>query len=638
MGKTPEQLYEMTLSGLNLIKQAISIHDQDLKLVVANRRFQKMFNLPDQLMMPGSTFREILNYVSQQGEYGPLDDIESFVDEKVELARTFEPHYFERTRSNGTSISVEGNPMSDGGWISVYTDITEAKRQEEFFRTNAESLSDELLQRSEDLAHTNREMEATVTALEAAKQKLTDSREQLNLINAMTPAHIAHVTDNGIYTHSNGKLNSILPQTQKDIVGHKFQDVLGPTIWEHVGPRFKTVLQGNPSTSEFYDATSGRFVRLVMTPDIDQGQVKGCYLLSMDVTDEVSARTALTHARRRALATQLTSGMAHDFSNLLTIIMGQQARLEELESTDPRIARVSGTIKSAARRGGELIESLSRIESPRQFEPVAVAMTKFLDNVERLARAAIGKEVNLNFISNIADTRLALDPGFAQDAILNLVLNASEAQNGKGEITVKFSRITDHLLEILVLDRGPGFSRDALANALTPFYSTKVGKVGSGIGLSAAFDFAKICGGTIRLDNRDHGGASVSLRIPYEAIKAKTSGFILLLDDDDDVRETVRIYLQRAGHAVIEAVSVDEAANLVGIEGLTHVVSDLSVGPRQTGLDLSSLVPDHIPVIIITGLPRSDSLRQRAEEKHLVLSKPLTFETLEDAILKVDLK
>ncbi len=635
MKASSDQLYDMTVSGLNLITQAISIHDKDLKLIVANRRFQKMFNLPDHLVRSGAEFSDILFYLSQKGDYGPIDDVDAFVIEKVELARAFEPHYFERTRANGTSISVEGNPLAQGGWISVYTDITEAKRQEDFFRSHAASLSDELVQRSEALAQTNRRLAATVTALEAAKEELTDSREHLSLINQMTPAHIAHVNADGVYTHSNGKLPTVLSREDSQIVGQRFETVLGPDIWAHVAPRFDNVLRGNPSVSEFYDEASDRHIRLAMTPDHDEDDVRGAYILSMDVTDEVSARSALTHARRRELASQLTSGMAHDFANLLTIIMGQQAQLENLTNNNPAIAHVSATIKSAAKRGGELIESLSRIESPRRLDPVSVDLALFLETVSQLAHAAVPPTTKLEIASDVPDNRLIFDPGFAQDAILNLVLNASEAMNGAGRVQVLLSRHQDHMLQIFVLDDGPGFTQDGLANALAPFHSTKGGKVGRGLGLSAAFDFAKSCGGTLRLRNRTDGGASVSLRIPYSRMKAQSTGLVLLVDDDDDVRLTVRTYLRRAGHAVIEAASVTEAAQLVGIDGLTHVVTDLDIGDHASGLDVAALVPSDIPVLVITGLPKSDILRQAAETQHTVLSKPFDFETFENALMMI---
>ncbi|MDO6731820.1 PAS-domain containing protein [Marinovum sp. 2_MG-2023] len=635
MDYAQKNLLEMTLSGLNLIKQAISIYDADLKLRVANHRFQKMFNLPDETVVPGADFEATLYYLAEKGEYGEIDDIDAFVAEKVELARGFQPHYFERTRANGTLISVEGNPLSKGGWISVYTDITDVKREEQFIRSHAENLSEQLVRRSETLAETNRELQATVTALEAAKAELTASREQITLINEMMPAHIAHVDARGIYTHSNGKLHTILPHVGTQITGQTFNETLGPDFWAKVEPLFKNVLNGRSSVSELHDEASGRYIRLAMTPDMDGDNVIGCYMLSMDVTEEALARTALAHARRRELASQLTSGMTHDFSNLLTIIMGQQAKLDAFGAQNPDIRQISETINSAAKRGAELIESLSLIESPRTLNPVVVQVNDFIVNFERLAQAAVPEGIDFSLTSHLADDRLIFDPGFAQDAMLNLVLNASEAMDGSGAVRVTLTRAQDQSLEISVVDEGPGFSADALKNALAPFYTTKKNKLGCGLGLSASFDFAKSCGGKLRIGNQPGGGAFVVLKIPYLPAKSKEPGLVLLVDDDDEVRATVRTYLRQTGHTVVEAVSVQEASFLMNIEGLTQIVTDLDLGRSETGLDVVDIAPPDIPVLIITGLPKSDPLRQKAEQTQTVLSKPFQLAALENALCQV---
>ncbi len=637
MDYAQKKLFDMTLSGLNLIQQAISIYDADFKLRVANRRFQKMFNLPDELVQAGADFEATLTYLAEHGEYGDIEDTAAFVAEKVELARGFKPHYVERTRANGSLISIEGNPLDQGGWISVYTDITDVKREQKFIRSHAESLSEELIKRSETLAQTNRELQATVTALEAAKAELTASREEIQLLNEMMPAHIAHVDASGFYTHSNGKLHTILPRAGAQITGRAFNETLGPDIWAQVEPRFKSVMAGSSSTSELYDETSGRHIRLAMTPDTVKGQVEGCYILSMDITEEVSARTALAHARRRQLASQLTSGMAHDFSNLLTIIMGQQAKLDAFASQNPDLIEISQTIKSAAKRGADLVDSLSQVESPRTLDPIVVNVSEFLANFERLAQAAVPEGIDLSIVSHLVDERLVFDPGFAQDAMLNLVLNASEAMQGSGAVTITLTCQHGQVLDISVVDQGPGFSPDALKNALAPFYTTKKNKIGCGLGLSAAFDFAKSCGGTLRIGNHAGCGAFVDLKIPYQPAKTKQPGLVLLVDDDDDVRATVRSYLRQVGHAVIEAVSVAEAATLMDIKGLTHIVSDLDLGQSQTGLDVVNIAPDDIPILIITGLPKSAPLRQNAEASHHVLSKPFLLEDLEDSLSKVEM-
>ena len=140
----------MTRSCLNLIKQAISIYDQDLVLTVANRRFKTMFSLPDHLTEVGASFAETIAYLAEKGEYGPIEDLEEFVTERVQQAKAFMPHYIERRRANGTTVAVEGRPLRQGGWVTVYTDITDIRKQEELLRDSSKDLSAQLLQRSEE--------------------------------------------------------------------------------------------------------------------------------------------------------------------------------------------------------------------------------------------------------------------------------------------------------------------------------------------------------------------------------------------------------------------------------------------------------------------------------------------------------
>lgn len=111
---TDDQTKAMTTAGLNLIAQALTIYDSNLRLAVCNAPFQQMFDLPDRLVTPGATFRETIHHLATKGEYGEVADIETFVQERVEQARAFEPHYMERTRANGRTISVEGSPLPQG--------------------------------------------------------------------------------------------------------------------------------------------------------------------------------------------------------------------------------------------------------------------------------------------------------------------------------------------------------------------------------------------------------------------------------------------------------------------------------------------------------------------------------------------
>jgi PAS domain-containing protein len=144
------------------------------------------------------------------------------------------------------------------------------------------------------------------------------------LTTEMTPAHIAHVDRDGAYTFTNRRLATLLPDRDSAIVGLSFEDALGP-VASACARRSTARSQGEASVLEFTEPTSGRRIRTAFTPDQIEGEpINGVYLLSTDVTEEAQARAALAQTHKRELAAQLTSGLAHDFANLLTIILGLQ--------------------------------------------------------------------------------------------------------------------------------------------------------------------------------------------------------------------------------------------------------------------------------------------------------------------------
>lgn len=622
----------LTRAGLNLIQQGLSIFDRELRLAVCNQRFQSMFDFPDALVTPGAAFEDVIRFQVLRGEYGPVEDAEEAVRVRVEAARAFVPHYMERQRANGRWISVEGSPLPQGGWVTVYTDITEVKLQEGLLRGRSEELSGEVLAHAERLAQANRKLAATNAALEEAKRELTEMEARTRLTTEMMPAHIAHVGRDLRYTYSNRRLNSVLPGRPSDILGLTGREALGPETFARIEPALRGALGGEASVVEFSDDDSGRRIRAAFTPDqIGDGPINGVYILSMDVTEEAQARAALTQTRKRELAAQLTSGLAHDFANLLTIIMGLQARLER-QGLPPEAADLVAATLGAARRGGVLLDRIASISGRRDLRPVAVDLTAFGAELRTLARAAVPDHVLLDIrIEGFAGPVL-LDPGALQDALVNLILNARDAMGAKGgRITVTARPLRDTWAEFAVADQGPGFSPEALERGLDPFFTTKGGE-GSGLGLAMVYDQVKLAGGSVRLANPPGGGALVTLRLPLRPVMAPVApGLVLLVEDSDTIRESVREMLRGMGHAVIEATSAEEAEGLAGLPGLVLVLSDINLKGPTSGVALAERLAAAdcaVPLALMTSLPVSDPRRARAEARFPVLSKPFDAPTL----------
>jgi len=633
MARKPADISDNLMhAGLNLIQQGLSIYGSDLRLAVCNSRFREMFGLPDRLTTPGASFSATLRFLAENGEYGPIEDIDRFVHERAEQARAFQPHYMERQRANGRMISVEGHPLGQGGWVTVYTDITAIKRQEELLRSHSAQLSDQLLSHAEHLATTNRELEATVLALEETKRQLTNSELLARMTTEMMPAHIAHLDMQECYTYSNRRLSDVVPGRPMEIEALSARDALGKEAYRAIRPYLNKAYRGQANVFEFTHSTGARRIRVAFTPDFDDdGQVAGVYVLSMDVTEEAQARAALMQSHKRALAAQLTSGLAHDFANLLTIILGLQGRLEKLPDLPTTARDMIKTTQAAARRGGVLLDRLSGISGRRDIQPAPVELDRLLRDIKALATPSLPDTLTLDCDIATIDRPVILDAGFLQDSLLNLVLNARNALGDTpGAIRISVHPVDQRWLEFIVTDTGPGFSPEALSHALDPFFTTKRNDEGSGLGLSMVYDFAQASGGHVKIANRADRGASVTLRLPLKYGRkspdtATAPRLVLLVEDTPEIRTSVREMLRDLGHAVLEASSADEAQTLARIPGIDAVLSDITLDGNRTGLDLArALAQEKNPasIYMMTSLPPANPLRTSASAEFPLIGKP----------------
>ena len=623
-----DTIHRLTQGGLNLIQAALTIFDDDLRLVLANTRFAQMFDLPPALAAEGSRFEDIIRFLVERGEYGAQDDLDEAVRQRVDTARAFQPHYMERERANGRWISVEGAPLPEGGWITVYTDITEIKIQERLLRARSVELSDQLLTNAERLSAANRELAATNAALAEAQRELTAIAARTRLVMETTPAHIAHVDAALVYTYSNRRMSQLMPGTPQNVVGLHASVALGAATFGQIRPHMERALAGDPAICEITHEESGRRIRVALTPDTVTG---GAFILSTDITEETQARAALMQTRKRALAAQLTSGVAHDFSNLLTVIMGLQSRITQDPHMPERAIEAARATLAAARRGGDLLRRIGDIAGDRQIRPMPTDPSELVETFRALASPLLGPDLTLTTRVEPGLAPVLLDPGMIQDCLLNLLLNARDAIGARpGTIEIDFARVRDTWLQITVRDTGPGFSAQALGHAFDPFFTTKGGE-GSGLGLAMVFDQVSICGGSVRLANLPGQGARVTLRLPLRwAATALTEDdgaqLILLVEDNPEIRAHVREMLCTAGHQVVEAENAQDAQVLARMPEVSMILSDVQLPGGMDGPALLDWATGATPIRrlgLMTALPPADARHQAARARYPLLPKPV---------------
>ena len=328
----------------------------------------------------------------------------------------------------------------------------------------------------------------------------------------MMPAHIAHVDSAGCYTYSNRRLNAVIPGRPSHILGMHIREALGPSAHDRIAPHLAKAYAGRPSVFEFTDDDSARRIRAAFTPD----QRGGAYILSMDVTEETQARVALQQTRKRELAAQMTSGLAHDFSNLLTIILGLQSKLARVPQIPPEATTLIDGTLAAARRGGTLLSSIASMTGKRSLRPRATDLPQLLRDLATLAAPTLPSGVTLEIINAAPDAPILLDTGMVQDSLLNLILNARDACGAQGQITLTVHVLHDIWIAFDVSDTGPGFSPSALDQAFDPFFTTKdVGK-GSGLGLSVSHGIINQHGGRIEVKSEVGRGTTFRVFLPSQ--------------------------------------------------------------------------------------------------------------------------
>lgn len=652
-------------SGLNLIQQGLTIFNAEMELVLWNRRFIDLLELPAEIVYHGATFREINLFLAKRGEFGPGDP-EDLTEFRVERARTFEPHYFERVRPNGRMISVEGHPLAQGGWVAVYSDITETRRQEGVLKARSDLLSDRLLQHSGKLAETNRQLAAANRALQETKDALVASEARIRTITRAMPAHIAYLDRGYIYRFTNDRFRDVMGLDRDALTGKSITDVFPPQVFTEVKPAIDRALAGRTAIVDYdMPGPNGetRAIRSTFTPEIDDnGDVPGTFVLSIDRTEEKAATELLIRSKRMETTAQLTSGLAHDFSNILTIVLVNLARMAKPETGEDQRMDLIRSTERAARRGTRIIDNLMTFLFRQRLNATTTNVSAILRELVRLFRASTNETIAVEVNLPDDDIVASLDEGAFQDAVLNLLFNARDAiegTHGAGTIHLHLDLLADTpaRIEVRVCDTGSGFSEEALLHGQEPFFTTKPQGKGTGLGLSMVRNFVDQSEGELVIGNCPQGGADVRLIVPLapaEEPGAETpetpaliappaeGSLALVVDDDPELRAVLRDHAAGLGYAVIEAASADEADNLVShIADIRLVVSDIVMPGDSNGLDLAHRLKSRdpsLPILLVSGLPASDPTIVEAKRTFPVLRKPFTRTTFADAVAAIPAK
>lgn len=512
-----------------------------------------------------------------------------------------------------------------------------------------------------------------LTERRAAEAKLRESEEQFRLlVQSVTDYAIFMLDVNGHVASWNAGAQRIKGYAPEEIIGRHFSNfyteadriaglprtgletAIRQGRWEHEGQRLRK------------DGTAFWAHVVIDAIRDEDGKLIGFAKVTRDITERREAEAALQNAQATMIRSQkmeaigqLTGGVAHDFNNLLQVISGNLQLLSKDIAGNPRAEmRVQNALASVA-RGSKLASQLLAFARRQPLEPRVVNVGRLVKGMDELLRRALGGEIEIETMVAGGLWNSLIDPDQLENAMLNLAINARDAMNGEGRLTIEasnaffddeYARQHDEVapgqyVMIAVTDTGTGMPPELLDRVFEPFFTTKAEDKGTGLGLAMVYGFLKQSGGHVKIYSEIGAGTTVKLYFPREVASEDTlvvapSGevkggqeTILVVEDDDDVREVAESMLKELGYRVVRAK--DAAAALAIVDSgmpIDLIFTDVMMPGAMRSPELARKAKDRLPsvaVLFTSGYTQNAIVHGgRLDPGVELLPKPYTREAL----------
>lgn len=338
----------------------------------------------------------------------------------------------------------------------------------------------------------------------------------------------------------------------------------------------------------------------------------------------------LQQSRRLDSVGQLAGGIAHDFNNLLGVIVSySHFALDDLEPLSQPHRDVS-EIAAAAKHGAELTKRLLLFSSHKMVESRAMNTNEVVEGAGTMLRRTIGAHVELSIECSPDVPAVRLGEGQLEQVLMNLALNGRDAMPAGGRLEIRTETVELHerspvaeaglapgrYVRLSVADTGTGMSEEVVAQAMEPFFTTKETGSGTGLGLATVFGIAQAAGGYVQIASKPGRGTTVHVYMPAcadhpeprdAAVPSRMQGSgerVLLVEDDENVREATRRLLAGNGYEVIEAANGAEALELTAAARAFDLLLTDVVMPKVSGVELAKQLradDPGLPVVYISG-------------------------------------
>ena len=373
-----------------------------------------------------------------------------------------------------------------------------------------------------------------------------------------------------------------------------------------------------------------------------------------DITERRQLEAQFRQAQKMEAVGQLTGGIAHDFNNLLTVILGCSEFIAEEVKENARLHKMAEMIVGAANRGSDLTHRMLAYARRQTLQSRPVDINQLLTGMESFLRRTLSADIELHLIQSETRCEATVDPAQLENALLNLCVNARDAMPEGGKLIIEASCAaldTDYAAQnadvaageyvlLAVSDTGCGISQENLSRVFDPFFTTKeVGK-GTGLGLSMVYGFVKQSQGHVQVYSEPGQGTSVKLYLPKSSemsepiipgsvsiTELRGSETILLVEDNESVREFAKLQLTSLGYVVLDAANGLDALEILNRnKDVNLLFTDIVMPGGLNGRELARRACEINPglkVLYCSGYAEQATLRRGLLEKDMqLLNKP----------------
>lgn len=505
-----------------------------------------------------------------------------------------------------------------------------------------------------------------VTDQKISEQAVHDAQQRLEQVLASSPAilYTLFLKEHGILACD------WVSDNIRELFGYSSQEALAPDWWsnnvhpddlEEVASRTVSELFAAGATASDYRFRhqNGEYrwvrsdVRLIRTPKGEPLVAVGSWT---DITGIKLLEEQFRHSQKLEAFGQLAAGVAHDFNNLLTIINGYSDLLLDCMAPGDPMREMVGEIHKAGDRSAGLTRQLLAFSRKQVLAPRILDLNEVVSATEKMLRRLIGEDVRLITSRAPSLWQVKADPGQVEQVLMNLAVNARDAMPQGGRLTIETHNVelddvyarthpdasAGSYVLLSITDTGGGMPAEVRSRIFEPFFTTKEAGKGTGLGLATVYGIVRQSGGHVDVASEVGVGTTFKVYLPRTEAGPKETvdrakylapphgpETILLVEDEDGVRDLARIYLVRCGYTVLEAANGAEATRIVAeYDGPIHLLVTDVVMPGAGGRMVSEVVIKRHPkvrVLFISGYTDDAVIRHGVlREETNFLQKPFT--------------